>query len=979
MKKLLVLLALCMVLSVVLVACQDPDQPTEDTTAGSTEAPTTEAPTTEAPTTEEPTTEAPTTDTTDAPTTEPPTTEPPAPPADPVTIHISKDEIRYMVGEGQVGQAYAPGAFDSWADKIATVEDYNVDAIVIWGWAGFFAENIGEFGYQIDDNDAVFADFTFSTEQGVIDAAAAGGAKSASRFYIPVPVLYLNGEHTIKALVRDAAGTVEVFHEFTLNKAENPNAPVAFIPAADMASSIPGSPGVNGAELSADGKYVTIDTINQGDPYYQLPMMNGKGTVGAFVAIKYRTTSTFTASEVFVGSGAGPNGQGDNIRFELTCDGKWNLAIVDLAQASAVVDGVINYLRWDPFAGAATATIDMAYIGVFQSAEAALAYDAQFKGDFIDTLNVPTSAWTVTGHCQGVVPAEGHGNSGMVAAGGVAEGALLHQGYIYLGDINLAEMSKVVIYYGVDGSQTTIDLHAASANNRILLTSADQAMTNSPTEDVILAANTYTELGWAVKPLEIDLTGVDYNGPVYVTYDTLPGTFFLISSVEFTYDPDYVAPVQPENGSLELPLTVGQTLSAVAGLEEGAATDIQYYTTGVVTEIGQTGSYYKNVYFTDGENTMLIYTLNPMEGMPELQVGDTITVFGYIKNYGGTIEFASKNVDDAQVYVYIVAHESAPVEEAPKFEGNWHASVDSFMYCVQDDFSDVVTFAGANTNSTIGTTITNASGTLPTVTAKYVYFAGGWLAVDGYSLENWVCNIYAADGTLLNSVALGLKVAEEGVVNHVANNMHYAGVPNRVGNETEIINLGEYAGQTVTVVYTVDAVDTDYTIELIRIDVTVPAAAEEPELTPVPPMWNANLDLITHQSFDQLYKGDAAATNGPENIFTPGQAAAWDNVADLTAGDATVLTYWGWVGIKGEVGQFGYMIDQGTPVYNDAWTHATEQPVIDAAKPTGADTASRMKITIDLTGLTGEHTVHVLYKNANGDMVLLNAITVKLP
>ena len=32
---------------------------------------------------------------------------------------------------------------------------------------------------------------------------------------------------------------------------------------------------------------------------------------------------------------------------------------------------------------------------------------------------------------------------------------------------------------------------------------------------------------------EIDLTGVDYNGPVYVTYDTLPGTFMLIGAIEF--------------------------------------------------------------------------------------------------------------------------------------------------------------------------------------------------------------------------------------------------------------------------------------------------------------------------------------------------------------------------------------------------------------------------------------------------------------
>ena len=35
------------------------------------------------------------------------------------------------------------------------------------------------------------------------------------------------------------------------------------------------------------------------------------------------------------------------------------------------------------------------------------------------------------------------------------------------------------------------------------------------------------------QTIEIDLTGVDYSGPVFVAYDTLPGTFMLIGSIEF--------------------------------------------------------------------------------------------------------------------------------------------------------------------------------------------------------------------------------------------------------------------------------------------------------------------------------------------------------------------------------------------------------------------------------------------------------------
>ena len=165
------------------------------------------------------------------------------------------------------------------------------------------------------------------------------------------------------------------------------------------------------------------------------------------------------------------------------------------------------------------------------------------------------------------------------------------------------------------------------------------------------------------------------------------------------------------------------------------------------------------------------------------------------------------------------------------FEGKWHASVDAFMYCVNDDFSDVVTFAGANTNSIIGTTITNGSNeTLASVTANYVYLANGWIAVDGYDIENWIVSIYAEDGTLLKTVDLTLKDAEEGVVTHVSQNMGYGEgtVSHRIGNETEIISLKEFHNQNVTVVYSVGIAGTEFTVDLIKLDVAVPLDPDAP-------------------------------------------------------------------------------------------------------------------------------------------------------
>ncbi|MBO5041331.1 MAG: hypothetical protein J6D87_00040, partial [Clostridia bacterium] len=122
----------------------------------------------------------------------------------------------------------------------------------------------------------------------------------------------------------------------------------------------------------------------------------------------------------------------------------------------------------------------------------------------------------------------------------------LHQGAIALGEIDLSKYSKVIIKVGVDNSQVTMDHHAANAHNRIMLTSVDTHMTNSPADENVIAYVDYTPMGWAVQAIEIDLTGVDYNGPVFATYDTLPGTFMLFAEVEFIGAEKPEEPIGPE-------------------------------------------------------------------------------------------------------------------------------------------------------------------------------------------------------------------------------------------------------------------------------------------------------------------------------------------------------------------------------------------------------------------------------------------------
>ena len=146
---------------------------------------------------------------------------------------------------------------------------------------------------------------------------------------------------------------------------------------------------------------------------------------------------------------------------------------------------------------------------------------------------IPQDQWVISGHVTTLVTPDVPGHGDMVAAGGVDSAALLHQGSIALGEIDLSKYSKVVIMWGSDNGPGTQDLYNKNANNRFALVNADKNMVMSPAEDTVIAAATYELHGWAIAPFEIDLTGIDYNGPVFLTHDSLPGGFALVSSIEF--------------------------------------------------------------------------------------------------------------------------------------------------------------------------------------------------------------------------------------------------------------------------------------------------------------------------------------------------------------------------------------------------------------------------------------------------------------
>ena len=151
----------------------------------------------------------------------------------------------------------------------------------------------------------------------------------------------------------------------------------------------------------------------------------------------------------------------------------------------------------------------------------------------VESLVIPQNQWVISGHMTHIVYPDQEGHGPMISAGGVESAALLHQGSIALGEIDLSKYSKVVIYWGSDNGPGTQDLYAKNEHNRFALVNADKNMQMSPNEDTIIVAKTYELHGWAIAPFEIDLTGIDYNGPVFLTHDSLAGGFALVYSIEF--------------------------------------------------------------------------------------------------------------------------------------------------------------------------------------------------------------------------------------------------------------------------------------------------------------------------------------------------------------------------------------------------------------------------------------------------------------
>ncbi len=349
----------------------------------------------------------------------------------------------------------------------------------------------------------------------------------------PVFVTYdtLPGTFMLFSAVEFIGGDIPAAPE----KPVNPVEPSWILDAAGMSIAAP----LNNASVELKDGYASF-TATDGDPWVLLT--GNIGEMPEYLAFCYRTNTT-QGGEIFLSDGAGPEG-GKSFQFNYTANGEWNLMVFHLPTvASYMTSNTVGFIRFDFYTGGAEeAFMDIEYFAFFETEELANEYFAfEHKvvepetpdEPVVENYNVPMDSWTVSGHAEGLTSKDKEGHGPMVAAGGLDVGALLHQGAVGLGEIDLSKYSKVVVKYGIDNSGVTQGHYDANGTNRIMLSKVDNNMTMAPADADIIASTTYTLQGWALVEIEIDLTAVDYNGPVFLTYDTLPGTFMLIGSVEF--------------------------------------------------------------------------------------------------------------------------------------------------------------------------------------------------------------------------------------------------------------------------------------------------------------------------------------------------------------------------------------------------------------------------------------------------------------
>ncbi len=571
-----------------------------------------------------------------------------------VIAHQSFDELDKYANDTKIEGVFTPGQSGGW-DKVLTLNDFSVEALRYWGWIAGVTEQ-GVFGYQINGGAAIYDEAWTHPED--LMAHAPAGSTYTTRMKIMISLEGLDGENTIRALYKDAAGTEVCLNEFTVILPEKPK-DITNTFVSDVASNEEGTDlqqsdlanfftvqygasephkveggaynygGINEMYTDVNGKYAySVNMLEAGETammfvrgthvvhsvdvptaadglfpinnYYETDGNNHMGGAGVYAAIyggnlnifvkvyndenkthialkKYAVPTDATELTIaddgetlyFVAGGKllATVALSGATTYEKICDVADGVTFATTAVVT-LVDGTTetientlvvstcasqigialrpNTMKFDSVKVQAFSAIE---IPEFETNEPETPDEPTVE--YYENLAVPQSDWVISGHMPTILSPENKdaypNHYPMVAAGGIESGALLYQGSIYLGNLDLSKYSKVIVKWGHDNSEATLAKYNAQDNTRFALVNASKDTGNmSPAEDTIIASATYELKGWGLTALEIDLSEIDYSGDVYLTNDSLEGCFALVYSVEFIGAEIPAAPVEPE-------------------------------------------------------------------------------------------------------------------------------------------------------------------------------------------------------------------------------------------------------------------------------------------------------------------------------------------------------------------------------------------------------------------------------------------------
>lgn len=175
-----------------------------------------------------------------------------------------------------------------------------------------------------------------------------------------------------------------------------------------------------------------------------------------------------------------------------------------------------------------------------------------------------------------------------------------------------------------------------------LYTSTDVTVTWVINGETTLATLAGNKLTVAALPTDADgtftLTATIKSGEVIKTVDVTVTVKKVVTTVN--------------DGTAEKPYTVEEVVAVTANLGKDEYTKNMVYVKGIVKSF-EKGSYVKNLYLvdtTDSTVSFLVFSANFTETVKEIAVGDTIVVYGAVKNYNGTIEMTNVKVNNETVH-----------------------------------------------------------------------------------------------------------------------------------------------------------------------------------------------------------------------------------------------------------------------------------------------------------------------------------------